>query len=249
MEPSFFILLQKKMKNCSAMIFAAGLGTRLYPLTADKPKALVEINGKTLLEMVITKLIASGIGHIVINVHHYSEMIKEFINHHPFDARIDISDESEQLLDTAGGLKFAEKFFSENNTILLYNVDIISNINLEQFHLAHLQNGSIATLAMRHRTTYRYLLFDEDNLLCGWRNKKSNEEIITSPHNTYNELAFSGIQFVNKEILSLIPAGQKLSMTPLYLQLAAQHPIKAYIHDNDTWKDLGKYEDWKALNK
>jgi NDP-sugar pyrophosphorylase family protein len=119
------------------MIFAAGLGTRLYPLTANKPKALVEYQGKTLLEHALTKVIDAGIEHIVINVHHFGEQIIDFVNQHHFNAKIDISDESAKLLETAGGLKFAEPFFKNCNQILLYNVDVISNIDLKSFLISH----------------------------------------------------------------------------------------------------------------
>ncbi|MEG2071319.1 MAG: sugar phosphate nucleotidyltransferase, partial [Bacteroidales bacterium] len=137
----------------SALIFAAGLGTRLYPLTADKPKALVTVNGKTLLESAIQKITEAGIDHIVVNVHHFADLIKEFIVTHSFNAQIDISDESELLRDTAGGLKYAQHFFVGSDHILLYNVDILSSINLVDLINEHIALDGIATLAVKVRST------------------------------------------------------------------------------------------------
>ncbi|MDR2972967.1 MAG: NTP transferase domain-containing protein, partial [Bacteroidales bacterium] len=204
------------------MIFAAGLGTRLYPLTANKPKALVEYQGKTLLEQALYKVLDAGIKHIVINVHHFGEQIIEFINQHHFNAQIEISDEREKLMDTAGGLKFAEPLFKKSDNILLYNVDVISSIDLKrfcnnsQFSILNSQ-FSIASLAVRHRKTSRYFLFEEPELrLCGWENTKTNEKKICYKVDNPTALAFSGIHIVNKKILDLIPKNKKISFTPLY---------------------------------
>ena len=253
----------------SAMIFAAGLGTRLYPLTANKPKALVEYQGKTLLEHAITKVMDAGIQHIVINVHHFGEQIIDFINQQHFNVKIDISDEREKLLDTAGGLKHAEHFFTHCDQILLYNVDVISSIDLKQFaesRKAEKQksrkeeengristsnfegvperrgslNNTLATLAVRHRQTHRYFLFEEQNLrLCGWENIQTHEKKICYEVEKSIPLAFSGIHIVDKKILDFIPKNEKISFTPLYLELAKNHVILGYFHDEDSWKDMG----------
>jgi NDP-sugar pyrophosphorylase family protein len=238
------------------MIFAAGLGTRLYPLTANKPKALVEYQGKTLLEHTLTKVMEAGIEHIVVNVHHFGEQIIDFINQHHFNAKIDISDEREKLLETAGGLKLAEPFFKNCNQILLYNVDVISSIDLRKMVCGERTKGrrdertkarkqsyglTLATLAVRHRETNRYFLFEEDTLrLCGWENMNTNEKIICCEAKNTIPLAFSGIQIVDKKILDFIPKNEKLSFTPLYLELAKEHHIQGYLHDEDTWMDVGK---------
>jgi NDP-sugar pyrophosphorylase family protein len=224
------------------MIFAAGLGTRLYPLTANRPKALVEYQGKTLLEHALTKVMDAGIEHIVINVHQFGEQIIDFINQHHFNAKIDISDEREKLLDTAGGLKFAEHFFTHSTQILLYNVDVVSNIDLKKFSESSLYNN-IASLAVRHRQTNRYFLFEEPDLrLCGWENTKTNEKQICYEAEKSVPLAFSGIHIVDKKILDDIPKNEKFSFTPLYLKLAKEHLIQGYLHDEDIWKDMGKIE-------
>ena len=237
------------MNRISAMVFAAGLGTRLYPLTENKPKALVEIQGKTLLEHVINKLIDSGIKHIVVNVHHFSNQIINFLNSHSWNATIDISDESNQLLDTAGGLKLATPFFNHAEHILLYNVDILSNIDLLKLTHTHKQNDHLATLAVQKRDSHRYFIFDSVNLqLCGWVNQKNNEKQISIPVNNPVLLAFSGIHIVKKEILDFIPENSKISFTPLYIYLSQNQSIKGYIHQEDEWADIGKYENY-LMNK
>jgi len=246
------------------------LGTRLYPLTANKPKALVEYQGKTLLEHALTKVMDAGIQHIVINVHHFGEQIIDFINQQHFNAKIDISDEREMLMDTAGGLKHAEHFFIHCNQILLYNVDVISSIDLKRFifndemmrrlddkminlrksvtsaYFDKLNNTSackkkwIATLAVRNRQTHRYFLFEEQNLrLCGWENIQTQEKKICFEAEKPVPLAFSGIHVVDKKILDFIPKNEKISFTPLYLELAKNHFICGYLHDDDSWQDMG----------
>lgn len=232
------------MLKMKAMVFAAGLGTRLYPLTKDRPKALVEINGKTLLEIVIRRIIEAGIDDIVVNVHHFSGLMKEFLRQHHFDAHISVSDESEFLLDTAGGLKFAEPLLQGADHILLHNVDILSNIDLKKLMDAHLSSSALATLAVRERKTSRYLLFERGTMrLCGWRNVKTGEEIIPVAMQNECPLAFSGIHIVKREILDFIPPHEKLSMTPLYVQLAGANRIQGFLHQRDEWMDVGKYED------
>lgn len=234
------------MENISAMIFAAGLGTRLYPLTADRPKALVEFQGKPLLEHAIQKLIQTGIHHIVINVYHYADQISDYIQSHPFDAQIQISDETEQLLDTAGGLKKAAAYFNQSSHILLYNVDIITSVDLNDLIQKHIQSDHLATLAVKERLTTRHFIIDRNTLqLCGWDNTKTGELIWVNSTSNPLFVGFSGIHVVKKEILNLIPNQQKLSFTPLYLELAKKQSIYTYLHNQDAWKDMGKVEDFK----
>ncbi|MBQ7734647.1 MAG: nucleotidyltransferase family protein [Bacteroidales bacterium] len=236
--------MQHDNENICAMVFAAGLGTRLYPLTKDRPKALVEIHGKTLLETVIQRIIDSGIRQIVVNVHHFSGLMKEYLATHPFDADIRISDETDFLLDTGGGLKFAEPLFGSADHILLHNVDILSNIDLTQLIDSHIESGAMATLAVRQRKTSRYLIFDRSTMrLCGWENTKTNEKRMEVPCTDGVPLGFSGIHIVRHDILDHIPSGQKISMTPLYLDLASEYPIYGYLHQDDQWMDVGKYDD------
>lgn len=226
------------------MVFAAGLGTRLYPLTKDRPKALVEIEGKTLLETVIQRIIDAGIHEIVVNVHHFSQLVKDFLADHPFDAEIRVSDESDFLLDTAGGLKFAEPLFENADHILLHNVDILSDININNLISNHIQSEALATLAVRNRKTSRYLLFDHETMrLHGWENVKTGERKEPLPCDNCIQLAFSGIHVVHREIMRYIPPQQKLSLTPQYLDLASNHLIKGYLHMEGSWMDVGKYDD------
>jgi N-acetyl-alpha-D-muramate 1-phosphate uridylyltransferase len=227
-----------------AMIFAAGLGTRLKPITDHMPKALVEVNGITLLEHTIRKLQDFGIREILVNVHHFSEQIISFLkNKNNFGIRIEISDESGQLLDTGGGLKKAEWFFHDNEAVLLHNVDVISDIDLESLCQSHVQSNALATLAVRHRDTSRYFLFNDDSRLCGWENRKTGEKKLTASFTSaVVPLAFSGIQVISRPFLDLISESGKFSMTDVYLRLSAYHPIFGYIHDYGNWIDLGKAE-------
>ncbi len=232
----------------AAMIFAAGLGTRLYPLTKDKPKALVEINGQTLLQTVIEKITAAGITDIVVNVHHFSQLVKDYLATHSFEANIQISDETDCLLDTGGGLKFAEQLLKSADHILLHNVDILSNIDLNELIISHIRNESLATLAVKERPTSRYLIFDKETMqLCGWKNVKTGESLESRRTDNPLQLAFSGIHVVSKEIFPMIPAGKKISMTPLYVEMAKTQNIHGYLHQQDQWMDVGKYEDVMKL--
>ena len=236
--------------NVSAMIFAAGLGTRLYPLTSNKPKALIEVNGKTLLASVIEKIIENDIHHIVVNVHHFREQIIQFIvSQTDYDAEIFISDEGEQLLETAGGLKYASSFFNESDHILLYNVDILSSINLKKMLDTHIKTNALATLAVKKRDSSRYFIFDSEKMtLCGWKNYQTEDCVQKIESDNPIELAFSGIHFVKQEIIKLIPPFKKLSFTPLYLDLCKNQKIFGYNHSDDQWKDVGKYCDLSFLN-
>lgn len=225
-----------------AMIFAAGLGTRLRPLTDNKPKALVEVNGISLLEHNITKLINFGCKHIVINVHHFANQIIEHIDAKHYNADIYISDETAELLDTGGGLINAKHLFSLKEDILIHNVDIISKINFSDLQNQHHINNSLATLALSKRHTSRYLLFDKDKNLCGWENNQSGEKIIIKPISEFHPFGFSGIQIIRPELLSLITKQGSFPIIPEYLELAKTYPIKSYIHPKEIWVDVGKIE-------
>ena len=228
-----------------AMIFAAGLGTRLLNETSDKPKALVEVSGKTLLQYTIEKLKNEGITEIVVNVHHFSEKIKTFLKENNFGVQIYVSDESEKLLDTGGGLKKAAAFFTGNEPIIIHNVDIINNISLRKLAEFHKKSGALVTLAVRRRQTQRYLKFDADNCLVGWINKKTGETKISVRENFENaaEMAFNGIHIVQPEIFKLMPEEDKFSIIDLYIELAKTHVIKGYLDDSEIWTDLGKPEE------
>lgn len=234
------------------MIFAAGLGTRLKPLTDTKPKALVEVNGKTMLEHAITKLKHFGVDEIIINVHHFSNQIIDFLKQNKnFEIKIDISDESKQLLDTGGGLMKVEKFLDKTESFFVYNVDVISDIDLGAMYRKHINTGSIATLAVQQRETSRYFLFNDDLKLIGWKNTNSDKQIISrgASDNNLTPLAFSGIHVISPRIFKLVKIAGKFSMTDVYLKLSTFQRINGYRHDNDFWIDLGKPENIKEAEK
>ena len=229
-----------------AMILAAGLGTRLKPLTDSIPKALIKIKGKTLLGIALNKLIKSGFNNIIINVHHHSEQIIQFLDKNKFNADITISDETDKLLDTGGGLKKAKLFFDDNSPFLVYNVDIISNLDLKKLYTFHTETLAIATLVVRKRESGRYLLFNSKNILCGWRNAKSGETKLIRSDKLQYEFAFSGIQVLDPEILSLMPDDNVFSLIDLYLNVGSKHNISAFIDDESYWLDVGNPENLKA---
>lgn len=230
-----------------AMIFAAGLGTRLKPLTDTMPKAMVKVGDKPLLQHVIEKLKASGFNEIIINVHHFAEQIIDFVRaNNSFDVRIEFSDERELLLDTGGGIKKASWFFDDGKPFLVHNVDIISNIDLKKLYNKHLENSAIATLVVKNRETSRYLIFDENNHLKGWINKNTGE--IKSPVSNSNfencrELAFSGIHVINPSIIPLMDKfPEKFSIIDFYLSICDKKSIFGYEPENFSLIDVGKPE-------
>lgn len=224
------------------MILAAGLGTRLKPLTNSKPKALVEVNGVSLLENNLNKLIGYGCNHIVINVHHFADQIIEHINKKHYNADIFISEEKDLLLDTGGGLVNAKKYFDTSRDILIHNVDIISKIDLLELYKFHCENNVMATLAVSERETSRYLLFDNENNLCGWENTKTGEKIIAKENKNLIRFGFSGIQLIKPELINFINKEGSFPIIPEYLNLAKHYPIKSFVHSKDIWVDVGKLD-------
>lgn len=227
-----------------ALIFAAGLGTRLKPLTDTMPKALVPIDGKPLLEHVILKLKAAGFNQIIVNVHHFPDQIIEFLkSKNNFDLRIEISDERDKLLDTGGGVKKAKWFFDDGKPFLVHNVDILSNIDLQSLYQQHLETSPLATLVVSERDTFRYFLFDKEARLKGWINEKTGEVRPDHLANTqlFNKLAFSGIQVLSPEVFKLMDHfPDYFSIVDFYLQNAAQQQIKAYVPHALKMIDVGK---------
>jgi len=224
-----------------AMILAAGLGKRLRPITNEIPKALVEVNGKTLLEIAIRKLIENDFRKIIINVHHFADKIKEFLDKNSFAADIFISDESDLLLDTGGGIKHAQKYF-DDSPILIHNVDIISNLNLKEFYQYHISDDSSASLCVSKRISSRYLLFNDDNILCGWQDVTKNEKIIVRDEEMLNQFAFNGIHIINSELIKSFPNEKVFSIIKAYLKIAKTEDIHAYVSDDLKWIDVGKLD-------
>ncbi|HSN49637.1 MAG TPA: nucleotidyltransferase family protein, partial [Bacteroidales bacterium] len=237
-----------KMK---AMILAAGLGTRLRPVTEHIPKALVMVNGMTLLEHAVTHLKQYGIDQVIINVHHFADQVIEFvIKKKSFGIQISFSDEREALLETGGGLKKAAWFFNDGQPFLVRNVDVISDLDLKSLLNYHLASGSMATLVVRSRETSRYFLFDKDNRLRGWTNLKTGEKKwVAGPDPQSKLLAFSGIQILDPAVFPLITETGSFSVTDLYLRLAVTQKITGYMDEHSQWKDIGKSpDDLKTTN-
>jgi NDP-sugar pyrophosphorylase family protein len=229
-----------------AMILAAGLGTRLRPLTDDRPKALVEVAGRTLLEIALTRLRAFGVREVIVNAHHYAEMIVEYLKARDnFGMRIEVSRE-EELLDTGGGLKKAAPFFLSGNSqepFILHNVDVISTIDLGRMVRFHADHAGLATLAVQERESSRYLLFDEQGQLCGRRAGHDGETEWARPAAEPQALAFSGIHVISPGIFAKMEEEGAFSIIPAYLHLAAQgEKIIAFRADGCYWRDLGRPE-------
>jgi len=231
-----------------AMILAAGLGTRLRPLTDDRPKALVEVAGRTLLEITLRRLRGFGIREVIVNVHHFADMVVDYLKRNDsFGMRIEISRE-EVLLDTGGGLKRAAWFFLEDSSdaeepFVLHNVDVLSTIDLQRMVQFHRENQALATLAVQERETSRYLLFDEQNQLCGRRAGHDGVPEIARPAQEMRPLAFSGIHVISPRLLALMTEQGVFSIITSYLRVAGQgESIAAFRADEYYWRDLGRPE-------
>jgi mannose-1-phosphate guanylyltransferase len=232
-----------------AMVLAAGLGTRLRPLTNDRPKALVEVNGRTLLEITLTRLRDFGIHDVIINVHHYADIVMDRVRSAGnFGMHIEFSRE-DVLLDTGGGLKKAAWFLAEtagpdkDGPFMVHNADVISTIDLEHMVQQHQESQALATLAVQGRKTSRFLLFDDRLQLCGRELVKVEKTEIVQPAKHLSELAFTGIHVISPRIFPLLTEEGIFSIIPAYLRLAAQgEKIQAFRADEYYWRDLGKPE-------
>jgi NDP-sugar pyrophosphorylase family protein len=230
-----------------AMVLAAGLGTRLRPLTDSRPKALVEIGGRTLLEITLARLRNFGVRDVIINVHHFADMVVEYLRKNGnFGMNIEISRE-ELLLDTGGGLKKAAHFFFDSGLkdepFILHNADVISTINLDRMVRFHIEQGALATLAVQHRDSSRYLLFDEQSLLCGRRILRTNHTDWARGAEATEALAFSGVHVISPRMLPMMAQEGVFSIIDTYLDLASRgERILAFRADEYYWRDLGKPE-------
>jgi len=232
-----------------AMIFAAGLGKRLGNITREMPKALVEINGKSILRMAVEKVALHGFDDIIINIHHFADKVESEIHMlRSKGFRITISDERDLLLETGGGL-FKARWFFNRDPFLLFNADIVTDLDLEELYRFHIRMEGLATLAARKRIGNRFLLVDDSGMLRGWINKSTGEEILTgSSSEILTEVGFSGVHIVNPEIFNYMEEGV-YSLTTLYLQLAGSHRIMTYRHDSDRWWDIGTPENLEDIRK
>src|SRR5580704_8685666 len=219
------------------MILAAGLGTRLRPLTNDRPKALVDVGGRTMLEITLLRLRAFDVRDVIINVHYLADMIVEYLKKNDnFGMHIEISRE-DVLLDTGGGLKKAADF-------ILHNVDVISTIDLSRMTEFHRENQALASLAVQDRETSRYLLFDERHQLCGRRTGQQQEDELVGSSKPAEALAFSGIHIISPRLFELMQENGTFSIVTAYLRLAARgEKILAFRADDYYWRDLGRPDD------
>ena len=229
-----------------AMVLAAGLGTRLRPLTDDRPKALVEIAGRTLLEITLSRLRSFGVNEVVVNVHHFADMLIDYLRANGnFGVRIEVSRE-ETLLDTGGGLKKAAWFFLEHASsgsepFILHNVDVLSTIDLGNMLQQHEDSSSLVTVAVQKRESSRQLLFDDNGQLCGRRAGRDREPEVVRVAPQLEPLAFSGIHVISSRLLKLMKEDGAFSIIDTYLRLAAKgEKIRAFRADEYYWRDLGK---------
>ncbi|MDE3187363.1 MAG: nucleotidyltransferase family protein [Acidobacteriota bacterium] len=231
-----------------AMILAAGLGTRLRPLTDDRPKALVEVAGHSLLEITLVRLRSFGVREVIVNTHHYADMMLDYLKAHDnFGMRIEVSRE-EVLLDTGGGLKKAAHFFldssgSSHEPFIVHNVDVLSTIDLGSMMRFHAEHGALATLAVQDRETSRYLLFNGHAQLCGRRAGSHGKDELVRPALEVKALAFSGIHVISPRLFAKMEEQGAFSIITAYLRLAAEgEKIIAFRADQSYWRDLGRPE-------
>ncbi|MFP4449077.1 MAG: NDP-sugar synthase [Bacteroidales bacterium] len=224
-----------------AMVFAAGIGSRLRPLTLEKPKALVEVGGRPVIEHVLRHLDNYGCRDIIINLHHFPEQVKKFLEeNNNFGLNLTFSEESE-LLDTGGGLKKASWFFGEK-PFILYNADILSNLNINNLVDFHNMHDGLATLVVRQRKSSRYLLLDENKRLLGWEDSRSNYRKMPVKITKFDRFAFSGIHVLDPYVFQFFPGKKKFSIIDFYLNLIKSHRIYGFIDHNSYWFDIGTIE-------
>lgn len=232
-----------------AMILAAGLGTRLLPLTENKPKALLEVQGIPLLQHTIRYLTYFGVNEIVINIHHHAGQIIDFIRKkNSFGVRIEFSDETDELLDTGGGLYKARWFFNDQPFFLTAS-DVITNLDLNAMYLKHLALKPLVTLAVKQRSSSREFLFDREYRLCGWQNNATGETRQVRDVKDPMKIAFSTIHLIDPLIFDLITEHGCFSLVDVYLRLAANHLIMGFEHNNSQWFEFGRIENLDRLNK
>lgn len=241
----------KTAEYIQAFIPAAGLGTRLKPLTDKTPKALVTVGGLSLLERAIAKVKSLGARHIVVNIHHFADQIADFVKSKEWGADIVLSDERTQLLDTGGAIRHAAHLFKPDLPILIHNVDVLSAIDLTEMIAKHQREKNLVTLAVSKRDTSRLLLFNNSGLLCGWHNKQDDTYLWSDrPVKKHTALAFSGIAVVSSELPSMLPPDDSAyPIIPEYLRLAAKYPLSKFEHCATDWIDVGKIDTLMQLEE
>lgn len=232
-----------------AMIFAAGLGTRFKPWTDTNPKALAVINGKSLLQRNIEYLQQAGIEEVVVNVHHFSDQIKAAVKQHEgWGSHVVISDESDKLLDTGGGLMKARRHL-QDDVFITINADILTDLDLRVLMDHHKRSDALITVAISDRKTSRYLLFDQFDRMCGWRNTTTQEERIVLPVENIHEMAFNCVSVFQPQVFELVRQSGKFSLTELFLELAEGNLILGFNHSGGKFIDVGKPESVKTAER
>jgi len=231
-----------------AMVFAAGLGSRLGELTSDRPKALVEIEGRPLIGLVLGRGREAGVSSVVVNTHHFADQVEAWLKGNDCGVRVAVSREDE-LLDTGGGLKKAASFFEGEANFLVHNVDVLSNINLADLVRDHQASGALASLAVMERKASRYLMIDAGETICGRRRGEDGEvDLRREPFGDLESLGFCGIQVLSAEFLDQMPPVSRYSITDTYLDLTgAGRDIRGIRVDGSKWRDCGRPEDLRAL--
>ncbi|MBK7097443.1 MAG: NTP transferase domain-containing protein [Sphingobacteriales bacterium] len=226
-----------------AMIFCAGLGTRFKPWTDNHPKALAMINGKSLLQRNVEYLQTFGITDVIVNVHHFAGQIIEAIEKNKgWGSNIIISDETDVVLETGGGLLKAQSLFNPREKFITLNADVLTDLNLHRLLEYHDEEKPVATIAVGNRITTRNLLFDKNYRLCGWRNNATGEEKISVPMSNYVAKSYDCVAVFEYDIFDLIYFDEKFSLIDVYLDVARSHTILGYTHENDRWLDVGRPE-------
>ena len=237
------------MEGMKAMVFAAGLGTRLGKITQGIPKALVRINGRSVLELAVEMVTSGGFDDIIVNVHHFADRVIEEVKElEKKGYRITVSDEREELLETGGGLYKARWFF-DRNPFLVYNTDIITDLNIRSLYACHLKNKGLATLAVMNRSDTRFFLVDNKGLLKGWTNKSTGEKILCDNSGAIlTEAAFCGIHVIEPSVFDYMSEGH-YSLTTLYVRLAETQKIFTMPQGEIYWADIGNREDLEEVRR
>jgi NDP-sugar pyrophosphorylase family protein len=228
-----------------AMILAAGLGTRLRPLTETVPKALVPINGKPILEIIILQLKSYGFNDIIVNLHHHYDLMIDFLRaNNNFGINIQVSDEKDEVLDTGGGIKKAAWFLDDDKPFLIHNVDVLSDINLKAMYDFHCDRHPLATLAVKDKDSSRSLVFDHTYRLYGWENSSTGESRIVSAleKSDRTNIGFCGIHVIDPDIFLHMDEKEKFSIITTYMNVSMDHPIIGYPVEQNLWIDIGSFE-------
>ena len=234
-----------------AIILAAGMGTRLKPLTDNTPKALVPFQGMPMVERIIRNLADAGVYDIMVNVHHFAGKVVEFLDNLVLEGvSLHISDETGELMDTGGAILQARDFLKGENDFIVHNVDVFTNLDIGDLLRNHKDGKALATMAVKKRPTSRSLLFDGTGSLCGWiHNETGQKRMVRSPSGSLEDFGNTCVQVINADFLDFFPKTEPRSLTEMYLELAEQHKIGAFIHNQDYWYDLGRYNNFVKADK